>query len=263
MENPAAKSGLIAFGFRFAYNCVSDLRGRFAPAPYHRERIRRREYAILSRIAQLFQNPLQFLYVLPAIIIGLTVHEWAHAYAAYRLGDPTARNMGRMTLNPIAHVDLIGLAMLLLVGFGWAKPVPVNPRNFKNYKRDDIIVSLAGIFTNIVVAFVFSFIYVAGILKWGLATNEAFMSIVGSIITINLALAIFNLLPIYPLDGSHVAESLFMRKIPRVFMFLRQYGQFILLGLLLFGAVSYVLGILISAISSGFFSIAAWMINLF
>ncbi len=216
----------------------------------------------MSRIAQLFQNPLQFLYVLPAILIGLTVHEWAHAYAAYRLGDPTARNLGRMTLNPLAHIDLIGFAMLLLVGFGWAKPVPVSPRNFKHYRRDDIIVSLAGIITNLIVAFLFSFVYVAGILKWGLATNEAFMSIVGSIITINLTLAIFNLIPIYPLDGSHVAESLLMHKIPRVFMFLRQYGQWILLALLLSGAVSTVLGYLISGIFSGFSSVAVWFINL-
>lgn len=216
----------------------------------------------MSRIAQLFQNPLQFLYFLPAILIGLTVHEWAHAYAAYRLGDPTARNLGRMTLNPLAHIDPIGFAMLLLVGFGWAKPVPVSPRNFKHYRRDDIIVSLAGIMTNLIVAFLFSFVYVAGILKWGLATNEAFMSIVGSIITINLTLAIFNLIPIYPLDGSHVAESLLMHKIPRVFMFLRQYGQWILLALLLSGAVSTVLGYLISGIFSGFSSVAVWFINL-
>ena len=217
----------------------------------------------MSRIAQIFQNPLQLLYTLPAILIGLTVHEWAHAYAAYRLGDPTARNLGRMTLNPLAHVDIFGFLMLILVGFGWAKPVPVNPRNFKNYKRDDIIVSLAGIFTNLVVAFLFSFVYVAGILKWGLGTNEAFSTIIGSVITINLALALFNLIPIYPLDGSHVAESLLMRKIPRVFLFLRQYGQYILLVLLFLGAISSVLSFLISAISGGFFSVAAWFINLF
>ncbi|MEA4869461.1 MAG: site-2 protease family protein [Christensenella sp.] len=217
----------------------------------------------MSRIAQLFQNPLQLLYVLPAIIIGLTVHEWAHAYSAFRLGDPTARNLGRMTLNPIAHIDPIGFIMLLVVGFGWAKPVPVNPRNFKNYKRDDIVVSLAGIFSNLITAFLFSFVYVAGVLKWGLGTNTAFMSIFGSIITINLALAIFNLIPIYPLDGSHVLEALLIRKIPRFFMFLRQYGQWILLGLLLTGVVSTVLGYLISGISSGFFTVAAWFINLF
>ena len=203
------------------------------------------------------------LYTLPAILIGLTVHEWAHAYAAYRLGDPTARNLGRMTLNPIAHIDLIGFLMLILVGFGWAKPVPVNPRNFKNYKRDDIIVSLAGIVTNLITAFLFSFVYVAGILKWGLGTNEAFLTIFGSIITINLALAIFNLIPIYPLDGSHVLEALLIRKIPRFFMFLRQYGQWILLALLFTGIVSTVLGFLISGISSGFFTLAAWFVNLF
>ena len=217
----------------------------------------------MSRFLQIFQNPLQLLYTLPAILIGLTVHEWAHAYAAYRLGDPTARNLGRMTLNPIAHIDLIGFLMLILVGFGWAKPVPVNPRNFKNYKRDDIIVSLAGIFMNLITAFLFSFVYVAGILKWGLGTNEAFLTIFGSIITINLALAIFNLIPIYPLDGSHVLEALLIRKIPRFFMFLRQYGQWILLALLFTGIVSTVLGFLISGISSGFFTLAAWFVNLF
>jgi Zn-dependent protease len=217
----------------------------------------------LSRFLQLFQNPLQLLYVLPAIIIGLTVHEWAHAYAAYRLGDPTARNLGRMTLNPLAHIDPIGFIMLLVVGFGWAKPVPINPRNFKNYKRDDIIVSLAGIFINIITAFLFSFVYVAGVLKWGLGTNEAFMSIFGSIITINLALAIFNLIPIYPLDGSHVLEALLIRKFPRFFMFLRQYGQWILLALLFTGLVSTVLGYLVSGITSGFLSVAAWFVNLF
>ncbi len=201
--------------------------------------------------------------MLPAILIGLTVHEFAHAYAAYRLGDPTARNLGRMTLNPLAHIDIFGFIMLLLVGFGWAKPVPINPRNFKNYRRDDIIVSLAGIFTNFVTAFLFSILYVAGVLKWGLATNTAFMSIFGSIITINLALGIFNLIPIPPLDGSHVLESLFVRKSPRFFMFLRQYGQWILLILLITGAVSGVLGYLITRISTGFFAAAAWLINLF
>ena len=258
MENPAARFRLIAFGSPFAYNCHSD---STAPAGTHE--ITGREYAILSRIAQLFQNPLQFLYILPAIIIGLTVHEWAHAYAAYRLGDPTARNLGRMTLNPIAHIDPIGFIMLLLVGFGWAKPVPINSRNFKHFKRDDIIVSLAGITMNILVAFVFSFIYVAGFLKWGLGTNEAFTSIIGSIISINLALAIFNLIPIYPLDGSHVLESLLIRKIPRFFMFLHQYGQWILILLLVTGLVSTVLGYLVSGITGGFFTVAAWFINLF
>lgn len=217
----------------------------------------------MSRIQSFIQNPILLLYVLPAILIGLTVHEWAHAFAAYKLGDPTARNLGRMTLNPLAHIDPIGFIMLLLVGFGWARPVPVNPRNFKNFRRDDIIVSLAGIFTNFVTAFVFSIVLKAGQLKWGLGTNVAFINIIFSIITINLALAIFNLIPIYPLDGSHVLEALLVRKYPRFFMILRQYGQWVLLALLITGAISGVLGYLINGIISGYFNAAAWIVNLF
>lgn len=216
----------------------------------------------MLRIAQIIQNPLQLLYTLPAIIIGLTVHEWAHAYAAYRLGDHTAYNLGRMTLNPLAHFDLFGFLCLLLVGFGWAKPVPINPRNFKHFKRDDIIVSLAGITMNLLVAFAFSFIYAAGVIKWGLGGNEAFTAIFYSIITINLALMIFNLIPIYPLDGSHVLESLLVRKMPRFFMFMRQYGQFVLIALLLTGVVGMVLSDLVPGIANGFFALASKVIGL-
>ena len=217
----------------------------------------------MSRLFSLFQNPLQLLYILPAILIGMTVHEWAHAFAAYKLGDPTAKNLGRMTLNPIAHFDLFGFICLLLVGFGWAKPVPINSRNFKHFKRDDIIVSLAGITMNLLVAFLFSFVYVLGFTKWGLGTNEAFVSIFSSIISINLALAMFNLIPIYPLDGSHVLESLLVRKFPRFFMFMRQYGQIILIILLISGAATSALSFLVSNVANGFISAANWIINLF
>ena len=217
----------------------------------------------MSRLFSLFQNPLQLLYILPAILIGMTVHEWAHAFAAYKLGDPTAKNAGRMTLNPIAHFDIFGFLCLLLVGFGWAKPVPVNSRNFKHFKRDDIIVSLAGITMNLIVAFLFSFVYVLGFTKWGLGTNEAFVSIFSAILSINLALAMFNLIPIYPLDGSHVLESLLIRKFPRFFMFMRQYGQIILIVLLISGAATSALSFLVSNVANGFISAANWIINLF
>lgn len=218
---------------------------------------------MFGRLSSILQDPLSLLYTLPAIIIGLTVHEWAHAFAADKLGDPTAKNLGRMTLNPFAHIDLFGFLCLLVVGFGWAKPVPVNPRNFKNYRRDDIIVSLAGIAMNLVVAFFATFLFYFGVYRWNLGSNEAFYTIFLSIVTINLSLAVFNLLPIYPLDGSHVFESLFMRYIPKFFMFLRQYGQYILIALLVSGLVSTVLGTVVSWLFEGFSSVAIAILRLF
>ena len=218
---------------------------------------------MFGRLSSILQDPLSLLYTLPAIIIGLTVHEWAHAFAADKLGDPTAKNLGRMTLNPFAHIDLFGFLCLLVVGFGWAKPVPVNPRNFKNYRRDDIIVSLAGIAMNLVVAFFATILFYFGVYRWNLGSNEAFYTIFLSIATINLSLAVFNLLPIYPLDGSHVFESLFMRYIPKFFMFLRQYGQYILIALLVSGLVSTVLGTVVSWLFEGFSSVAIAILRLF
>lgn len=218
---------------------------------------------MFGRLSSILQDPLSLLYTLPAIIIGLTVHEWAHAFAADKLGDPTAKNLGRMTLNPFAHIDLFGFLCLLVVGFGWAKPVPVNPRNFKNYRRDDIIVSLAGIAMNLVVAFFATILFYFGVYRWNLGSNEAFYTIFLSIVTINLSLAVFNLLPIYPLDGSHVFESLFMRYIPRFFKFLRQYGQYILIALLVSGLVSTVLGTVVSWLFEGFSSVAIAILRLF
>lgn len=211
---------------------------------------------MFSRITQIFTDPLQILYVLPGVIIGLTVHEWAHAFAAYKLGDPTAKNLGRMTLNPVAHVDIFGFLCLLLVGFGWAKPVPINPRNFKNYRRDEIIVSLAGITMNLLMAFVFTFVFYAGVLLLDLGGNEAFIRIFTGIVIINLSLMVFNLLPIYPLDGSHVLECLLGHRFPRFFVFLRQYGQWILIILLVTGVFGGLLSWIVSAIWSGFSKLA-------
>ena len=210
----------------------------------------------MSRLFRIFNDPTSILYILPGILIGLTVHEWAHAFAADRLGDPTAKNMGRMTLNPFAHVDIYGFLCLLLVGFGWAKPVPVNPRNFKNFKRDDIIVSLAGITANFLTAFVFMFLYCIGWMKMGLGSNSAFISIFQGVITINLSLMFFNLIPIYPLDGSHVFETLVGHRMPKVVLFLRQYGRYILIVLLFTGIVGRVLGTLVSAVFGWMFRIA-------
>ena len=179
--------------------------------------------------------------MLPALLLGLTLHEWGHAYAAYRCGDPTARNLGRMSLNPLDHFDILGTLCLLLVGFGWAKPVPVNPRNFRNYKRDEIIVSLAGVAMNLLQVVFFSALFILFVrYRPTLLYNEPFVSIFYYLIGLNTTLIIFNLIPIPPLDGSHVAEILLARHVPyRVFAFLHQYGRYILLVLLYIGVLNY------------------------
>lgn len=196
------------------------------------------------------------LYRLPAILISLSFHEWAHAYAAYRAGDPTARNLGRMTINPLNHIDPIGFICLLLFRFGWAKPVPVNPRNFNNFKRDNIMVSLAGIITNFgltVVSTLCLYIYLfAG------GNNLPILQIIQNFLYINLALMIFNLIPIPPLDGSHVLETLLMHKLgPRPFEFLHRYGQVILIVLLLSNVINMIMQSLMSVIIGGLF----WAFN--
>ena len=208
-------------------------------------------------IRSLISDPMGFLvnllYMLPALFIGLTVHEWAHAFVAYKLGDPTAYNLGRMTLNPLKHLDPIGTISLLLFGFGWAKPVPVNPRNFKNFKRDDILVSLAGIMMNIVMVIVFSVLYaVLLVLFRQLWTNEAFNAILSNIIGINLVLAIFNLIPIAPLDGSHLFDIAFARVIPfKVMNFLHRYGFILLLLLLWSNLLSYPINFFLGLVNKG------------
>lgn len=181
------------------------------------------------------------LYTLPAVLIALTFHEFAHAYVAYKNGDPTARNLGRMTLNPLAHLDVWGFICMLLVGFGWAKPVPVNPNNYRNYKKGELTVSLAGVTMNLIIGIIGALastitFYVAAkngnyyYVMNGIGAAGKIYYIFFYLCYINCALMVFNLIPIYPLDGYHVFEVLLGRVIsPRVFEFLRKYGQIILL----------------------------------
>ena len=187
-------------------------------------------------------NIWELLITIPAVLLALTFHEAAHGFVAYRLGDTTARDCGRLTLNPFRHLDLLGLVCMVVLRFGWAKPVPISTRNLKHYRRDDILISLAGITMNFLVAFVFAFIETA-LLVWapGILSRPAIIVILNTIVTINLSLMIFNLIPLYPLDGSHVLECLCMRRLRKLCVFLRNYGFYILLALLVLGLVSEVL----------------------
>ena len=203
-------------------------------------------------IRDFIDNPINAALYFLAFVVALTFHECSHALAAYKLGDPTARNMGRLTLNPLKHLDLMGTLLLLLVGFGWAKPVPVNPRNYRNPKRDDIIVSLAGITSNILLAFLATPIYMLTI-KHGSNIALVVSWFICAFIQTNIVLALFNLIPISPLDGSHVLEDLLMPVCgPKPFLWLRQYGIYLLIVVLI--ALNYT-GVLGTA--------SGWVFNAF
>ena len=159
-----------------------------------------------------------------ALLIGVTVHEFAHAKRAAMAGDPTPVQAGRVTLNPLAHLDPIGTLMILLAGFGWGKPVPVNAAFFKHPRQDSILVAAWGPISNVIVAALFSMP-----IRLGLADGR--MDLLLTIVSINLMLAYFNLLPIFPLDGSHVVAGLLSYNKARAYEdFMHRYGILLLIG---------------------------------
>jgi Zn-dependent protease len=179
------------------------------------------------------------LLIAPPILLALTFHEYAHAYAAYRYGDDTAKQSGRLTLNPLRHLDPLGTIMIFLVHFGWAKPVPVNPSRLGNPKKDMLWISAAGPLANMVLALA-SGLLIRVLLVMGntpdrhTAIGLLFFILIMSL-QINLALAIFNILPIAPLDGSKILSALLPARYGKLIYFLERYGPFILIGLILFG----------------------------
>ncbi len=178
-----------------------------------------------------------FLARLFVVFCTLPVHEYAHAFVADKLGDKTARLSGRLTLNPMAHIDILGAIMILFVGFGYAKPVPVNPRNFKNPKKGMAITALAGPFSNILMAVVFMFLSNVLSLFGNSLFVQAFFVFFSFAASINIGLAVFNLIPIPPLDGSRVLELLIPDKYYYKFAQYERYIVIVIFGLIIFGVL--------------------------
>lgn len=177
--------------------------------------------------------PLEILgSVIPALIC-ITLHELSHGYVAYLLGDPTAKRMGRLTLNPIKHIDIVGLIMMAVFKFGWAKPVPIDYRNFKHPKRDTAITAAAGPIANVIIACVFLFLYGLLFLPLMMSDNEAIsqflLNTLSATAYISAALAVFNLIPIPPLDGSKILFSFLSDETYMKLMRIEQYGMIILI----------------------------------
>lgn len=184
---------------------------------------------------------MEMLYRLPAVFIGFSFHEYAHALAAYHMGDNTAKNNGRLTIDPMAHIDPLGILMLIIFKFGWAKPVPINPANFKNRKKGIILVSLAGPMMNFAIAIITLLIYGLMYFKFGIK-NVILDRIIINVYFINIGLGIFNLIPLPPLDGSKILAGLLPTKIEYKFYQYEQYSYILLLILIFTNAIDYILG---------------------
>jgi len=182
--------------------------------------------------------------LIPPILLALTFHEYMHGWAAYKMGDPTAKMAGRLTMNPIAHLDPIGTLMLFLVHFGWARPVPVDPRYFRNPKRDMLIVAAAGPLANMFLALLSGLLvrlFQSGYFNFlPLGVLQPVYTMVILSLQINLALAIFNLLPIPPLDGSKILMGLIPPRYEAHLNWLERYGSFILMAVIIIGMVTNV-----------------------
>lgn len=189
-------------------------------------------------LSLLFDNPLIFLMVAVALIVSISIHEFAHAYVADRLGDPTAKYLGRVTLNPKAHLDPIGTLLLLVAGFGWGKPVPFNAVNLKNPKRDAALISFAGPASNFSMAIILTIIF--HILPGGLV-SELLQSFLFLTIFYNLILGFFNLIPIHPLDGFKVVNGFLPYNLSIQWLQMAPFGMYILLVLVLTRSIGRIL----------------------
>ena len=170
----------------------------------------------------------QWIVKIPVLLFAITIHEYAHGRAALWLGDPTAKQMGRLSFNPLTHIDILGAICLFFFNFGWAKPVPEDIRYFRNTRRDTVIMSLAGPFANLCAAFL------AGVLiRFFILPSDIYLQALLWMTLLNIGLGLFNLLPLPPLDGSHVLENVLPPAQARKFRKFARYGPFILIGIVL------------------------------
>ena len=191
----------------------------------------------MGLLGLLLKNPVAFFIIAIPLLYAIIFHELAHGWMAYRFGDPTAKMMGRLSLNPLKHLDPIGTTMLFLFGFGWAKPVPVNLNNIQDKKKGMLLVASAGIIANMILAFI------ALLLNHLISPGES--SILGTALYfmahINIILAAFNLIPLPPLDGSKIVMYLAPANVRNLFLRIEPYGFFIIIGLLYLGALNPVI----------------------
>ena len=184
---------------------------------------------------------LDFILTGVSVLVALVLHELAHGFVSYKLGDETPKREGRLTLNPMVHLDLFGTICLLFFHFGWAKPVQINPYNYKNKKLGTVLVSLAGPFTNFLIALLGMFL-----LRLGSSLPTILVSFLYSLISINVGLGVFNLIPLPPLDGSKVLAAVLPQDLYMKYMSIEQYGIIILMVILATGVLSPFLNILYS-----------------
>ena len=207
---------------------------------------------IFSRQTDIFVWLAYMLSVAVVVFLSTPIHEFAHAISAVKLGDPTPKYMGRTTLNPFAHIDNLGALLILLFGFGWAKPVQVNARNFKNPKGGMAITALAGPVSNVLVALLF-YILLKGSINFGILSSNFGVYVfyfLKFIIQINISLAVFNLIPIPPLDGSRILAAVLPDRIYYSLMQYERYFSFILIFLIATDALDYPINFLYNAVYS-------------
>lgn len=190
------------------------------------------------------------IYSLPAIFLAFSFHEYAHAYTANKLGDSTPKNQGRLTLDPLAHVDWIGLLMFSIFGFGWAKPVEINSKNFKNRKTGEILVALSGPLANLFISiisliliYLYNLLLIRKINTTSLVYSSVILTIMQKIAFLNLVFTFLNLVPIPPFDGYKIIKNLFFRKNYNFFWQLERYSMFILFAFILLNIFDYIVAI--------------------